>query len=373
MSGEFIKKLRKLVPFWRRAAEGELPPPLPDLSQKRLIRVFVEGYDDVSFWRSIFDQFQNPYLRFEISVPNREDLPKGKKVLLSMLPSAGEELLLCMDADFDYLMQGATEQSQQVNGSPFLFHTFTYATENFLCYAETLHNVCVKATKNDTRIFDFVRFMAEYSCRIYPAFLWYVYSAREDVPHIFPLVDFKNTVRLGYLDLHDNGQATLDWLSRQVERSCKRLETKYPEMADKVVAYGAELSERGLRPDNTYLFMHGHTLLDHVVMVLLQTVCEQLRRMSIEKIQSSKKRGVAFNNEMSNYRNAQRSIRDVLLDNDNYTECWLYRRLHRRIEAYVRSTVEAMRLRGEIPADSTLRFPLSKRLKESRDLKSIKH
>jgi hypothetical protein len=95
--------------------------------------------------------------------------------------------------------------------------------------------------------------------------------------------------------------------------------------------------------------------------------------MSIEKIQSSKKRGVAFNNEMSNYRNAQRSIRDVLLDNDNYTECWLYRRLHRRIEAYVRSTVEAMRLRGEIPADSTLRFPLSKRLKESRDLKSIKH
>jgi hypothetical protein len=204
-------------------------------------------------------------------------------------------------------------------------------------------------------------------------FLWYAYSAQLGSESVLPLVDFKNTVRLGYLDLHDNGQATLDWLSRQVERSCKRLETKYPEMADKVVAYGAELSERGLRPDNTYLFMHGHTLLDHVVMVLLQTVCEQLRRMSIEKIQSSKKRGVAFNNEMSNYRNAQRSIRDVLLDNDNYTECWLYRRLHRRIEAYVRSTVEAMRLRGEIPADSTLRFPLSKRLKESRDLKSIKH
>lgn len=354
MSSSFLEKLRRLVPFWRNAAQGEIPPTLPDTSQKRLVRVFVEGYDDVSFWRSIFDHFHNPYLRFEISVPNREDLPKGKKVLLSMLPRAGEDLLLCMDADFDFLMQEQTEQSRLVNSSPFLFHTFAYATENYLCYAETLHNVCVKATKNDTRIFDFERFMAEYSCRIYPAFLWYVYSAREQEHHIYTLVDFKNTVRLGYLDMQENGQATLEWLSRKVDSCCKRLSTKYPDLADKVVAYGAELAKQGLRPDHTYLFMHGHTLLDSVVMVLLQTVCEQLRRISIDKIHRSKKRGVAFNNEMSNYKNAQRSIRDVLLDNDNYTDCWLYKRLHKRIEAYLKSTIEAMRLRGEIPPDAHL-------------------
>lgn len=372
MASRFIDKLLRLAPFWRRAAAEELPQPIPYGAEKRRVQVFVEGYDDVAFWRSIFDHFQNPYLRFEISVPNREDLPKGKKVLLSMLPSAGEDLLLCMDADFDYLMEGHTEQSQLVNGSPFLFHTYAYATENYLCYAETLHNVCVKATKNDTRIFDFVRFMTEYSCIIYPAFLWYVYSAREDVQHIFPLIDFKNTVRIGYLDLHDNGASTLAWVGRNVERCCKRLEERHPDLTDRVVNYGAKLAKRGLRPVNTYLFMHGHTLLDNVVMVLLQGVCEQLRRLSIEKIQHSKKRGVAFNNEMSNYKNAQRSIRDVLLDNDNYTECWLYKRLHRQIEEYVRRTIEAMRSRGEIPENARVQFPLMKRLKELRDLKSLK-
>ncbi len=352
MALSFMDKVRRMIPFLRRGDEQRRVLPLPFEGTQRLVRVFVEGYDDVAFWRGIFDHFQNPYLRFEISVPNREDLPKGKKVLLSMAPGSGEDFLLCMDSDFDYLMNGANEQSRTVNGSPYLFHTYAYATENYLCYAPSLHNVCVKATKNDTHIFDFDRFLTEYSRRIYPVFLWYVYSANRDAQHNFTLVDFKNTVRLGYLDLRANGEATLQWVGRNVERCCRRLAEKHPEMADAVLAYGAELSGRGLRPENVYLFMHGHTLLDNVVMVLLQTVCEQLRRMTIEKIRASKKRGTAFNNEISNYKNAQRSIRDVLLDNENYTRCPLYGKLQRDIERYIVRTIIRMKRRGEIRDDS---------------------
>ena len=354
MAASYLDKLLRLLPFWRRGEQGEVAQPLPYYGQKRLVRVFVEGYDDVAFWRSIFDNFHNPYLRFEISVPNREDLPKGKKVLLSMLPSAGEDQLLCMDSDFDFLFGEATEQSKVVNSCPFLFHTYSYATENYLCYAPSLHNVCVKATKNDTHLFNFEHFMAEYSCIIYPAFLWYIYSAREEGEHLYTLIDFKQTVRLGYLDIRDNGAQTLAWLKRKVEGACQRLSARHPELTDRVLDYGAELAGRGLRPDLTYLFMHGHTLLDHVVMPILQTVCEHLRRRSIEKIHSSKRRGVAFNNEIANYKNAQRSIREVLLDNDNYTSSPLYQRLHRDIEAYISQTVERMRQRGEIEESPSL-------------------
>ena len=348
----FIDKVRRSVPFLRRAGEQWRASPLPVEGTRRLVRVFVEGYDDVAFWRGIFDHFRNPYLRFEISVPNREDLPKGKKVLLTMAESAGEDFLLCMDSDFDFLMGDSTPQSRIVNGSGNLFHTYAYATENYLCYAPSLHNVCVKATKNDTWIFDFEKFLTAYSERIYPVFLWYVYSAVRDSQHNFTLVDFKNTVRLNYLDLRDNGASTLQWVGRNVERCCRRLSEKHPDMADAVAAYGGELARRGLRPEHTYLYMHGHTLLDNVVMVLLQTVCEQLRRLSIEKIRSSKKRGTAFANEMSNFKNAQRSIRDVLLDNENYTACPLYRGLRRDIERYIVRTIVAMKRRGEIRDDS---------------------
>ena len=188
--------------------------PLPVDDGRRRVQVFVEGYEDVAFWRSIFDHFQNDYLRFEISVPNREDLPKGKKVLLSMIPRSGEELLLCVDSDFDYLFEDRTETSREVNGAQFMFHTYTYATENYLCYAPSLHNVCVKATKNDSHIFDFVQFMADYSRTIYPVFLWYAYSAQLSHESVFTLVEFKNTVRLGFLEVERNGADTLAWLCR---------------------------------------------------------------------------------------------------------------------------------------------------------------
>ena len=63
---------------------NKLPDILPPEDDRYLVHVYVEGYEDVAFWRGIFDHFKNPYLRFEISVPNRDDLPKGKQVLLSM-------------------------------------------------------------------------------------------------------------------------------------------------------------------------------------------------------------------------------------------------------------------------------------------------
>ncbi len=317
--------------------ERSLPQSIDDGREQ--VKVYVEGYEDVAFWRGIFDHFDNPYLRFEISVPNREDLPKGKKVLMSMIPRSNEHMLLCVDSDFDYLFGSRTEQSTLINDSPYMFHTYTYATENYLCYAPSLHNVCVKVTKNDSHIFDFVQFMAEYSRAIYPAFLWYAFSAQLSSENIFTLVDFKNTVRLGYLELEKNGADTIAWLCRNVQRRIARLESEHPEMIEDLNVFAGYLLQRGVTPETTYLYMHGHTLMDNVVMIMLSSVCDRLRQMSVEKINSSKKEGLSLRNKMSNYMNSLRSIRDVLLDNENYTSCPLYKTLEDDIQHYIDSTI----------------------------------
>lgn len=313
-----------------------LPEILPPEDDRHLVHVYVEGYEDVAFWRSIFDHFRNPYLRFEISVPNRDDLPKGKKVLMSMLGKTDpEEVILCVDADFDYLFDGATEQSREVLAANNMFHTYVYATENYLCYAPSLRNVCVKATKNDTRIFDFVKFFADYSRVIYPLFLWYVYSAQLSHESVFTLAEFRASVRLGYVDIRHNGESTLAWLERNVERRHEALKRDNPNMIEAVEAFSEKLKQRGVEEDNCYMFMHGHTLMDSVVMVVLSAVCEKLRQLSIAKIDKSKVEGVALKNEMQNYTNTLRSIRDVLLDNENYTESPIYKRLRDDIQEYL--------------------------------------
>ena len=337
-----LEKIRAKALARGRVDLENLPIPLPVDDGKRLVRVFVEGYEDVAFWRGIFDHFHNPYLRFEISVPTRKDLPKGKKVLLSMAEQANEELVLCMDSDFDYLFDDEDEVSRRIVESPYMFHTYTYATENYLCYAPSLHNVCVKAVKNDAHIFDFERFMADYSRTIYPLFLWYAYSASRKTESVLPLVDFKAAVRIGYLDIEQNGANTIAWLQRNIERRVASLEADNPDMAREIPAFAERIKKKGVEPELTYHFMHGHTLMDNVVMILLEGVCEKLRQMSLSKIICSSKEGVALRNEMSNYTNTLRSIRDVLLDNDNYESSPLYKRLKSDIQRYIDATIAKM-------------------------------
>ena len=325
----------------------QLPEILPPEDDRHLVHVYVEGYEDVAFWRGIFDHFTNPYLRFEISVPTRKDLPKGKKVLLSMAEQANEELLLCMDSDFDYLFDDEDEVSRQIVESPFMFHTYTYATENYLCYAPSLHNVCVKAVKNDMHIFDFEKFMADYSSTIYPLFLWYAYSASRKTENVLPLVDFKSAVRIGYLDIEENGANTIAWLKRNVDRRVETLEADNPDMASEIPAFAERVRKKGVEHELTYLFMHGHTLMDNVVLTVLSGVCEKLRQISLSKIICSSKEGIALKNEMSNYTNSLRSIRDVLLDNENYTSSPLYKRLKADIQRYIDSTIAKLEISNQ--------------------------
>ena len=118
----------------------------PKKKRKRVV-VYVESYDDIAFWRDILKDFENDKRYFEVMLPaNSRNLVHGKKsVLMQSLQSEqlGENLIACVDSDYDFLLQGASESSKQVNSSPYVLQTYGYAIENFWCYADSLHEVCV--------------------------------------------------------------------------------------------------------------------------------------------------------------------------------------------------------------------------------------
>lgn len=324
--------------IFRPQPREQLPELLPVPKGCRRILAEVEGYEDVAFWRAILDPYESDTLRFDISVPLSPTLAKGKKTLLGRADMCHPNHIMCMDSDFDYLFASQTEDARIINSSPYLFHTFVYSTENFLCYAPSLHNICVKATKNDAKIFDFEYFFEQYSRTIYPVFLWYAYSAQISTPNIFSLPNFKNTVRLGYVDIENTGANTIAWLQRQVARRLKSLEEEYPQIASQLGDFEATLRRRGVTPENTYLFMHGHTLMDNVVVVVLEAVCAKLRLLSGERIRTSGCEGQTLLNEQSNYTNSLFNVRDALLFNENYKECFLYKKLQKDIENFIHLT-----------------------------------
>lgn len=298
------------------------------LQKQNCVMVYVEGYDDIPFWRAIFDEFETAERRFEISTPARSDLAKGKKVVLQFAPQAGPNLILCVDSDFDYLFGDLSAQSRTVNRTPCLLQTYTYAIENYLCYPPSLHAVCVRATKNDVRLFDFEAFMTRYSRMIYPVFVWYAYAARVDRPTLFTLADFRNTVKINYINIEDNGEATLVWLEKQVEKRLRFLRSKHQKWVAEVEKFDRYLrDQRDVRPEETHLYMQGHALLDNVVSTLVGTVCNALRKQAVGHILGSSRQGLPLHNELSSYNNALADVNELLKINTGFRTCPLFGKL----------------------------------------------
>ena len=156
---------------------------------------YVESYDDIAFWRTRLAELENEERYFQVMLPSATSLAKGKKMVLMntfYTTELGRSLIACVDSDYDFLLQGATNVSRKINRNPYIFQTYGYAIENFHCFAESLHEVCVQATLNDRYILDFPAFLKRYSQIAYPLFLWNVWFYRQHDTHTFPMYDFNN-------------------------------------------------------------------------------------------------------------------------------------------------------------------------------------
>ena len=281
---------------------------------RRRIVAYVESYDDVPFWRTLFEEFENDEYYFQVMLPSATSLAKGKKmVLMNTLNTAelGKSLIACVDSDYDFLLQGATATSRKINRNRYIFQTYTYAIENHHCFAESLHEVCVQATLNDRPLIDFAAFMRRYSQITYPLFLWNVWFYRQHDTHTFPMSDFNTYIRLLDVNLR-HPERCLEALQRTVSAKLSELQTRFPHCISRVDALGSELEKLGLVPETTYLYIQGHHIMDNVVMKLLIPVCTLLRREREQEIKKLAEHDEQFRNELTCYQNSQINVEIML-------------------------------------------------------------
>lgn len=172
---------------------------------RRRVVAYVESYDDVFFWRMVLDKFESDKLYFQIMLPTRsQHLERGKKaVLMEFLEGkTGRDMIACVDADYDYLLQGATPTSRSVLSNPYVFHTYAYAIENLQCFAPSLHAVCVAVTLNDHRLYDLEEFLRQYSQAIFPLFVWSIWYYRTPNYGRFTMMEFLRIIETGRFKIH---------------------------------------------------------------------------------------------------------------------------------------------------------------------------
>ncbi len=303
---------------------------------KRRIVAYVESYDDIYFWRTVLSRFEDDKRFFEVMLPSHQKLERGKKsVLMNFIEGRiGEDMIACVDADYDYLLQGATPQSKKVVESPYVFHTYAYAIENLQCYAPSLHDVCVAVTLNDHRIFDFNDYLAQYSEAIFPLFVWSVWAYRSGNHNKFSLTDFSRVVDPGGFNVFDP-QPSLNHLRQKVNRKVKQLQADFPDNKEVYLKTKADIKELGVTPQTTYLYVQGHSLFDNVVVPILNKVCNRLRMERQDEINRTARHHTQRKNEMSCYENSLQDIRQMLKKNNGYVLSDQFRMVQANIEQYL--------------------------------------
>ena len=308
----------------------------PKKAKNRIV-AYVESYDDISFWRSVFADFEDENFYFEVMLPSNKSLCKGKKsVLMNKLGSRlGQNMVACVDSDYDYLLQGVTSTSRQINESRYVFQTYAYAIENHLCYAESLHEVCTMATLNDRKLVDFVGFMTMYSQIAYPLFIWSVWFYRKRNLNEFSLFDFCSFVRLDKVSVRQPEECLIA-MDKRVKNKLRELEKRHPKALDEIEAMKAEFTYLGVTPENTYMFIQGHHIMESVAMKILTPVCNALRREREEEIKRLAEHHTQFRNELTCYERSLLPVDVVLRKQTGFKDSPVYKKLEKDIREFLK-------------------------------------
>ena len=308
---------------------------------RRRIVAYVESYDDIYFWRTVLSRFEDGKRYFEVMLPSKLNLTRGKKsVLMNFLTEEGQDdkvghdMIACVDADYDYLLQGATAQSKKVLDSPYVFHTYVYAIENFQCYAPSLHEVCVAVTLNDHRIFDFPTYFQLFSEAIFPLFVWNIMLYRNGKYPRFSISDFNRITDPGGFNVQ-NPEPSIVNLKRKVGVKIRELQRQFPNAKEEYLKLKDEIRKLGVTPQTTYLFIQGHHLFDTVVAPIMAKVCNLLRQERQNEIYHAQAHRTQKRNEMSCYENSRQDIKTMLKKNTGYQQSPLFLRVQDDIGRYL--------------------------------------
>ncbi len=312
-------------------------------SSREKIVAYVESYDDVFVWRMMLKRFEDETRCFEVMLPSKAGhLERGKKAAIIGLLSShvGANMIACVDADYDYLMQGATEQSRTMLGNPYIFHTYAYAIENLQCFAPSLHEVCVAATLNDNVPFDFEDFLRQYSIAIFPLFVWSILYYRSPSYKDFTISDFNRIIDTGNISIGQPYDA-IRRVKHKVHVCISQLQREHPNAKDDYLKVKEDIKNLGVTPETTYLYVQGHHLFDKIISPLMKKVCDRLIRERQREISMQSQHYTQQRNELACYNHSVQDIQSMLRKNIGFIFADPFRRIQGDLESFVNNRTKA--------------------------------
>lgn len=237
--------------------------------------VHVENKNDIAFWEAILKHFR-PEDRFHFIAGSRNEYGRetcGVTQCLKYADFLSPDFFICIDSDYRYLLQ-----ERKIGSQYFILQTYTYSFENHHCFADGLDDVCSRVTHLKNTVFDFRRFLTEFSHILYDLFIWHLYFQNAD-PVLFSQFEFDSYIGIShsktYSLVKDNGARILEELQRKVERKTDYLGRKYPKADLDFVRN--KYRKLGVDADHVYFYIRGHNLYN-LVLAVCKEVCKAMLR-----------------------------------------------------------------------------------------------
>lgn len=235
--------------------------------------VHVENKDDIIFWSAVLKHFR-PGERFHFIAGSRNEFgheTSGVTQCLKYFDFLSRDFFICIDSDYRYLLK-----EQGIDADHFVIQTYTYSFENHHCFADGLDDVCGRVTHLKNNVFDFRKFLTDYSRIIYDLFIWHLYFLNSDPSH-FTKYDFNSYVNIitikSKVRITERVACALDVLRSRVEKKVGYLGRKYPNADLQLIK--DRYKALGLTPDTAYFFVRGHNLYD-MISCISKEVCKNL-------------------------------------------------------------------------------------------------
>lgn len=237
--------------------------------------VHVENKDDIAFWGTVLKHFR-PEDKFHFIAGSRNEYGRetcGVTQCLKYFDFLSPGFFICIDSDYRYLLR-----ERKMDANHYVLQTYTYSFENHHCFADGLDGVCSRVTQLKNTVFDFSRFLTDFSTILYDLFVWHLYFQNAE-PALFSQCEFDTYIMLprskSYSWVSDNGKRALDELRVRVWKRIHGLEHRYPHADLSVVR--EKYRELGLNANNVYFFVRGHNLYD-LVLSVCKEVCKAMLR-----------------------------------------------------------------------------------------------
>jgi len=253
------------------------------------------------------------------SVPSKNNNPTaGKGIILKYLQFCNQylnRLKIAIDSDYDYLLD-----RRNFNIQNHILQTYTYSIENYFCYVPSLENLCIESTQsNKQAVFDFDKFLTEYSKIIYPIFiislLYEQNKTQFNKTTFYSISDFCDD---GFIDFQkikmEDIIGSLVNLEKKVKNQVNTLKPNF--INEDFEEMKSNIEAKGATEENCYLFIQGHFLLERLLSPIIKNITNQL----------SKEVGTIFtdNEEKNNYFSNLKSSSDTLKSNYNFIDCTMF-------------------------------------------------